>query len=97
MKTDKEMPNMVEIESNLMADATGLEWRGPYCLQLMLERLPDLKKKKDEEARAISHHLSLNQRPRDSEIWAAGSLEQWRTLDTYQSPDTTPDYVTQNI
>lgn len=46
MKTDKEMPNMVEIESNLMADATGLEWRGPYCLQLMLERLPDLKKKR---------------------------------------------------
>ena len=40
------MPNIVEIESNLMAGATALEWRGPYCLQLMLERPPDKKRMK---------------------------------------------------
>ena len=32
------MSNVVEIESNFMADAPGLEWRGPYYLQLRVEK-----------------------------------------------------------
>ena len=32
------MSNVVETESNFMEDATGLEWRGPYDLQLRVEK-----------------------------------------------------------
>jgi len=32
------MSNAVEMESNFMADAAGLEWRGPYYFQLQVEK-----------------------------------------------------------